>query len=101
MKILATLSIFLVVGCASSTGEYQATREAQQVFGLTTNMTCSKRHPGQPEFCECFVGILKEVTPQKIVQSSISNLSEYQSEMTSIMIENRDKLSECDQYKKP
>jgi hypothetical protein len=46
------------------------------------------------------VQTIKEVTPAEVVQKSVSNLREYQSDMVTVMVDNKEKLKQCDQYKK-
>jgi hypothetical protein len=92
--------LLVLVGCASTSNEKSASREAYQVFGLSNTMMCAKKNPNQIEYCDCFVQTIKEVTPAEVVQKSVSNLREYQSDMVTVMVDNKEKLKQCDKYKK-
>ncbi|MEM5496494.1 hypothetical protein WNY77_03690 [Paraglaciecola mesophila] len=92
---------FAIVGCKSTTNEPTASREAKQIFRLTNNMTCASRNAGQKEYCNCFVDKLDEVTPPEVKQKIVSDRKAFQSEILAVMLDNREQLEVCDQYKTP
>jgi hypothetical protein len=100
MKIGSIIILaFVIVGCKSTTNEPTASREAKQIFKLTYDMYCAYRNPGQNEYCNCFVEKLDEVTPPEVKQKIVSDRKAYQSEIQTVMLDNREQLEMCYQYK--
>lgn len=96
--IIFGLGILLSACGSTHKSQYNSIPKANDVNGMynyANNLLCSRRHNGNQKYCDCWVGVMDDITPESTKLLISKGGNEAISEQVRLMTANTDKLSAC------
>jgi hypothetical protein len=101
MKSLFYIIVSLVLmGCQATANSHKTnTANTDRLFYNANNLACTIKFNDNPDYCQCFVKTISDISPTPLKQRIISGDSTASSDLAGLMIANSDKLRKCDALK--